>query len=182
MVLFMKKVIVIGVTGSGKSTLAEKLSAKLGYPYIQLDKLFWKANWEITPDDEFFKKISKAIDSEEWVLDGNYTRTNHLTLTVADTVVWIDLPFWLTFYQNFSRSVKRAIVRNELWEGTGNRESFLRMFSSDSIIKWLFKTYSPHKKRNEARLSSPNYSHINFYRLRSRKEVNHFLKTVIEKS
>lgn len=176
----MKKIIVIGVTGSGKSTLATKLSMNLGYPYIQLDKLFWKANWEETPDQEFFEKISKAIASDAWVLDGNYTRTNHLTWTVADTIVWIDFPFWLTFYQNLSRSMSRAIFRKELWEGTGNRESFWRMFSSDSIIKWLFKTYSPHKERNEARLKSDDYSHLKFYRLRSRREVNEFLESVNE--
>lgn len=142
----MRKIIVIGVTGSGKSTLAKELSVKFGYPYVQLDKLFWKANWEGTLDEEFFEKISQAIDSETWIVVGNYTRTNHLTWTVADTVVWIDFPFWLTFYQNFSRSVKRAVVRQELWEGTGNRESFMRMFSSDSIIWWLFKTYKPHNE------------------------------------
>ena len=41
----MQQIIVIGVTGSGKSTLAKKLSTTFGYPYIQLDKLFWKKNW-----------------------------------------------------------------------------------------------------------------------------------------
>ena len=63
----MNKVIVIGATGSGKSTLAKRLTQKLQYPYIQLDKLFWKSNWQETPDDEFFLKIEKAIQTDTWL-------------------------------------------------------------------------------------------------------------------
>lgn len=174
----MKKIIVIGVTGSGKSTLSKKLSNKLNYPYIQLDELFWRPNWMETPDKEFFEKIYNATNSETWVLDGNYTRSNHLTWTIADTIVWINLPFWITLYQSLSRSIKRAVVRKELWEGTGNRESFLRMFSSDSIILWLFKTYWAHRERTEMRIKSEEYSDINFIRLRSRKEVKEFLESL----
>lgn len=66
----MKKIIIIGVTGSGKSTLSEKLSQKLNIPYIQLDSLYWKPNWEGSSDEEFFAKISKAISQPSWLLMG----------------------------------------------------------------------------------------------------------------
>jgi len=171
----MNKIIVIGVTGSGKSTFAQKLSKKLDIPYIQLDFLFWKPNWESSTDEEFFDKIEKAIDKPKWILDGNYGRTNHLTWKDADTIIWIDLPFWLTFYQIFKRSFNRAITRKELWAGTGNRESFRRMFSRDSILWWLFKTYSSHGCRYQERMNDPAYKHITFHRLRSRKEISDFL-------
>lgn len=174
----MKRVIVVGVTGSGKSTFCKKLSKVLGYKYIQLDELFWLPNWEMIPDQQFFEKIEKATSEGTWILDGNYNRTNHIHWPKADTVVWIDFPLWLTFYQNFTRSFKRALFRIEIWEGTGNRESFLRMFSRDSVVRWLFKTYRPHKKRNEERMYSLEYSHIKFYRLKSRKEVSDFLMSV----
>lgn len=172
----MNKIIIIGTTGSGKSTVAQQLSKKLDIPYIQLDFLFWKPNWEQPTDEEFFSKIEKAIDKPRWVLDGNYGRTNHLTWKDADTIIWIDFPFWLTFYQNFKRSLTRAIIRKELWEGTGNKESFFRMFSKDSILIWLFKTYSSNISRYEARMVDSAYTHINFHRLRSKKEVASFLK------
>ena len=54
----MQKIIVIGVTGSGKSTLAKKLSTTFGYPYIQLDKLFWKKNWQGSSDEELFSHVN----------------------------------------------------------------------------------------------------------------------------
>lgn len=175
----MKKIIVIGTTGSGKSTLAKKISKKLNYPYIQLDKLYWKADWVGSSDEEFFQKIEAATSQKSWVLDGNYTRSSHLTWTKADTVIWIDLPFWQTLYQNISRSIKRAIIKEELWEGTGNRESFSRLFSRDSFVGWLFQTYRPNKIRNEAKLKSEEYKHIKFYRLKSRYEIMSFIENLL---
>lgn len=174
----MKKIIIIGVTGSGKSTLANRLVEKLQYPYIQLDKLFWKANWQESSDEEFFSKIEEAIQSDTWIIDGNYGRTNHLTWPKADTVIWIDLPFYRTLYQNVLRSIKRAFSQKELWEGTGNKESFARMFSKDSIVRWVFKTYKPQKKRNETRMNSDEYNYLKFYRLKSHKEIERFLAQI----
>lgn len=171
----MKKIIVVGVTGSGKSTLAKKLSEKLNIPYIQLDLLFWKANWQESSDEEFFQKISNVVNQDTWIIDGNYNRTNHLTWKDADTIIWINLPFWLTLYQNVTRSFKRAITQEELWAGTGNRESFRKMFSKESIVLWLLKTFVQQNNRYELRLNNPNYSHIKFYRLKSRREIAQFL-------
>lgn len=168
----------VGTTGSGKSALALQLASRLNVPYIQLDKLFWKPNWEESKDEEFFEKIRLAVDKPRWVLDGNYGRTHHLTWKDADTVIWIDFPFWLTMYQNISRSVKRAISKTELWEGTGNKESFFRMLSKDSIIRWLIKTYETNVKRYEERIKNPEFSHIKFIRLKSRQEVASFLNKV----
>lgn len=178
----MKKVIVIGTTGSGKSTFAIQLANKLKCHYIQLDLLFWKPNWEWSSDEDFFQKIRNEIDRDCWILDGNYTRTQSITWTVADTVIWIDLPFWQTFYQCFTRSFKRALSQEELWPNTGNRESFKRMLSKDSILLWLFKTYDIHKQKYENKFNDPLYSHITFHRLKSRKEVNQFLLNIVAKS
>lgn len=174
----MKKIIIIGTTGSGKSTFATKLAEKLNYPYIQLDKLFWKANWRWSSDEEFFQKIHDEIDRDSWIVDGNYTRTQAITWTNADTVIWIDLPFWLTFYQCFTRSLKRALLKTELWPNTGNKESFTRMFSKDSILLWLFKTYDVNLKKYEQRINDLSYSHLNFYRLKSRRELRNFLSKI----
>lgn len=171
----MKKIIIIGSTGSGKSTLAKALSKKLGYPYVQLDLLFWKADWQNCDDDEFFEKIKSATNCDAWIVDGNYTRSNHLTWPYADTVVWIDLPFYQTLYQNITRSIKRAITNEELWPNSNNRESFSRMFSSDSIVLWLLKTYKKNVEKYEAYMNDEKFKHIKFYRLRSRGEIDRFI-------
>ncbi len=172
----MNKIIVVGATGSGKSTLCKKLSAKLNYPYIQLDLLFWKPNWQSSTDEEFFPKIENVIkENNQWVLDGNYSRTMKITWPMADTVIWIDYPFWVVFYQNFTRAIKRSITREELWPNTNNRESIIRLFSKDSILKWLVQTYPRMKQRYETAINDPQNSHLQFYRLKSRNEVSKFL-------
>jgi adenylate kinase family enzyme len=173
----MKKIIIVGSTGSGKSTLATKLSEKTGIPYIHLDALYWKPDWQGSHDDEFIHKVSKALDIPQWIVDGNYRRTNHLTYGHADTVVWVDMPFWLTFYQSLKRAITRSINKKELWPGTGNKESFSRMLSKESILLWLFKTYKPNIERYEKLMTSSEYPHIKFYRLKSRKEVSRFLES-----
>jgi adenylate kinase family enzyme len=173
----MNKIVVVGTTGSGKSTLSTKLSDKLDIPYIQLDKLFWKPNWEWTKDEEFFKKIEGAIkDKDSWIIDGNYSRTRHITWAQADTVIWIDLPFYIVLKQNLLRALKRIYTKEELWPNTGNVETLNRLLSKDSIIKWLFKTYPIMKKRYNDAMSDPQYSKIKFVQLTSHREANAFLR------
>ena len=44
---------VVGTSGSGKSTLARRLAHRLGLPWIELDRLYWRPNWQGTPDEAF---------------------------------------------------------------------------------------------------------------------------------
>ena len=74
----MKKINVIGTTGSGKSTFSSLLAKELGFPYIHMDELFWKPNWQESTDDEFIPKIKRVVAGVLWVLDGNYSRTNDI--------------------------------------------------------------------------------------------------------
>lgn len=171
----MNRIIVVGTTGSGKSKVAKELAEKLAIKYIEMDLLFWEPNWTEPKDDVFIKKVSDAVSFERWVLDGNYGKTHHLSWPVADTVVWIDYPLWLTFYQNLCRGLSRSIKQNELWPGTGNKESLSKLFSRKSILLWLLKTYDSNRKRYLSRMSDPQYAHLKFIHLKSRKEVNDFI-------
>jgi len=71
----MKKINVVGTSGSGKSTFSRTLATRLGYPYLEMDAMFWKPNWQESTDEEFFAKLNSALSQERWVLDGNYNRT-----------------------------------------------------------------------------------------------------------
>ncbi|MFK8138784.1 MAG: AAA family ATPase [Bdellovibrionales bacterium] len=174
----MNKIIVIGTTGSGKTTLAKEISTKLKLPHIQLDSLFWKPNWEEASDQEFFSKIRDAIRSDQWVVDGNYSRTQSITLSEADTVVWIDLPFWQTFYQLIFRTLGRIRSKQELWENTGNKESLKMMFSRDSILLWFFKTYHRNRKKYLKMMSDSSNGEIRFIHLKSNSEKKEFLQNI----
>ncbi|MDT9150914.1 shikimate kinase, partial [Escherichia coli] len=57
------KINVVGTSGVGKSTLAQRLAAALSLPYIELDRLYWRPEWEGAPDEEFFASIAQATAS-----------------------------------------------------------------------------------------------------------------------
>lgn len=174
------KINVVGTSGSGKSTVARALAKELNYPYIEMDALFWGKNWTMTTDEIFFDKLTKALDQKDWVLDGNYHRTIEIKWKEVDMVVWLDYSFFRTLYQAISRAFKRIITRKELWAGTGNREQIWMLFSKDSIILWTLKSYSKIKTRYTNLMKDPDYSHIQFVRLRNPKAYKAFLKNISE--
>lgn len=173
----MRKINVIGTSASGKSTFGRKLAAALDVEYIEMDALMWGPNWTVTPDDLFFPKVEAALAGKDgWVLDGNYTRTIPIKCKEVDTVVWIDLPFWLNLKQSVQRALRRIWTQQEMWPGTGNVEQWGRLFSRDSIVLWMVRVYWRNRKRNAGLLTAEEYAHIDFVRLRSHREMTAFLQ------
>lgn len=168
---------IVGTSGSGKSTFARELSGLTGFPYIEMDKLFWKPHWQESSDEEFFAKLKQSLACESWILDGNYTRTIPIKWENIDLVVWLDYSFSRTLCQALCRAVKRSVTQKELWEGTGNKESFRKSFlSKSSIIWWTITSYAKVRERYESMLANEKYAHIKFVRIRSPKEAEKYLK------
>ena len=165
---------VIGTSGSGKSTFSERIAKKLNIPYIELDALFWNANWTESTDEEFFPKIQKAVVEEDWVLDGNYSRTQDIKWQRVQMVVFLDLPFRIVLYRIVSRSLIRGYKGQELW--AGNKESIWKhLFTRESMIWWVMKTFHKNRKRYTSLFDRMKNSKIQFVRLRSKKEVEDFI-------
>lgn len=172
-----KRINVVGTSGSGKSTVAKKIADKLSIPYVEMDKVFWGPDWYWPSDKEFFSNLQKELSGNEWVLDGNYTRTIPIKWEKTQIVVWVDLPFTRTLYQAVKRAIKRSMTQEEIWPGTGNKESFRKnFFSKDSIILWTLKNYKKVKTKYESYMKDERYSHLKFIRLCSHKEIDKFLK------
>ena len=128
------KINVVGTSGSGKSTLARQLAERLDVPYIEMDRLYWRPEWQGTPDDAFPARLEQALAEagEGWVLDGNYSRTQPIKWREVDYILWLDYGFGRTLWQAVRRACRRAASKRELWPGTGNRESFRRSSSAAS--------------------------------------------------
>lgn len=167
---------VIGTSGSGKSTFARRMADQLRLPCVEMDALFWGPNWRQPSDAEFFTCLQAAVNEPAWVLDGNYTRTIPIKWARVQLVIWLDYPFHTTVWQAIKRAVKRAWSKEELWPGTGNRESFLKtFFSRESIIWWTLTTHGKVRAKYEGMLVDPQYVGVRFVRLRSHAEAAAFL-------
>jgi adenylate kinase family enzyme len=136
----MKRIAVIGTTGSGKSTLAKRLGARLKMPVNELDTLHWLPNWVERDTASFRGLVDEATRGEYWITEGGYSEVRDYVWGRADTIVWVNLPFWTTFKQLFLRTVRRARTREPICNG--NTETWrLSFFSNESVLLWLFKSY-----------------------------------------
>jgi adenylate kinase family enzyme len=172
------KINVVGASSSGKTSFSKKLSNILSIPYIEMDALFWGPNWQIPNYEDFCSKLRLALKVDNWILDGNYTRTIPIKWKRVTTIIWLDFSFLRTLYQAIIRATKRIITREELWPGTGNIETLKALFSKDSIVLYAIISHRKVRKRYEAFIKSDYYSNIQFIRLRSPKEVKLFLNRV----
>ncbi|MFG6666993.1 adenylate kinase [Halomonas sp. HNIBRBA4712] len=169
------KINVVGTSGSGKSTLSKRLAEALDVPHIALDQLFWRANWQETPDDAFFPKLEATLAdaADGWVLDGNFNRTRAIKWREVDMIVWLDYGFWRTFRQSLQRAIVRIVTRRELWPGTGNRETFRKTFlSRDSILLWMLTYWRRQRRRYLLDTLNPEYRSIQIVRLTHPDEAN----------
>jgi adenylate kinase family enzyme len=172
----VRRVSVVGNSGSGKSTLAAGLAARLGVPFVELDSIFHQPGWTELPRDEFRARVGAVAAGEEWVIDGNYTAVRDLVWARADTVVWIDLPRRLVMRRVVGRTIRRAVLRQELWNG--NREpssNWLTLDPERSIIMWAWTQHAKSRARYGEAMADPAFAHLRFVHLRSQAEVRAFV-------
>ena len=164
----------MGSTGSGKTTFARELAHRLGVPCVELDALAWGPNWTLVPEDLFKQRVARAVEGDAWVIDGNYggRGARDLVWPRADTVVWLDPPLSVIFARLFERAVRRIRSREELWPGTGNRETFRNQFlSRETLFWWALKTHRRRRRELPLSLARPEHAHLTVRRFRRSAEA-----------
>ncbi len=169
----MARYVIVGTSGSGKTTLARQIAKRLEIPHIELDALHWEPGWVGATPEVIRERVEAAIAAPAWVLDGNYSRVRDVIWQRATHLIWLDYSFPLVFWRIFSRTLRRAILREELWNG--NRESLRLMFSRESILVWVLKTYWRRRREYPELLARPEYSHLTVFRFRTPKETARWL-------
>jgi adenylate kinase family enzyme len=173
----MNRVAVIGTSGSGKTTFARALAYKIGCHHIELDALHWEPNWVEAPTEVLKARVELATRSKCWVADGNYSKVREIVWGRADTVVWLDFPFYIVLWRLTRRTLMRAFLRKELW--SGNRENLrTQFFTRDSLFLWILKTHWRHQKSYPQEFELPKNAHLRIVRLRSPRDAELWLKEV----
>ena len=86
------RILVIGCPGAGKSTFARKLRDKTGFPLYYLDMIFHKPDRTTVTREEFDQKLTVILQTDEWIIDGNYQRTLPLRFEACTDVFFLDFP------------------------------------------------------------------------------------------
>jgi adenylate kinase family enzyme len=165
-----RRVIVTGLAGSGKSTFSLALAAKTGLPVIHLDLHFWKPGWVAPSETEWREKQCGVLADNAWIADGNYHETLDLRLERADTVVFLDPPWWLCAGRAFLRGFR---MPSELPEGC-DYSAWLRLRD-----EWRLAVRIWRKRRSEPEheheIISQHGQHVALHVLRSKRAVREFL-------
>ncbi|ASK63907.1 topology modulation protein [Virgibacillus phasianinus] len=172
----MDKIMVIGVSaGAGKSTFAKELGRALKIEVYHLDAMFWKPGWVEASFEEFAAPQRKIVQtSNQWIMEGNYSKTYDIRAEYADTIVYLEHPLYLCLFRVMKRWLKnRGKTRPDLGEGCPDKLDW-------DFIRFICTTYYPRKRNMQARfryfqtLGSKKSIHI----LKGKKEISSFLKDI----
>lgn len=173
----LRRVRVVGNSGAGKTTFARRLAEALGVPHLELDEVFWDAGWTKRDPDQARSLIEDFVSTSDrgWVTDGNWTAGTAGLLTDADAFVWLDYPRRTVMPRVVRRTLRRGLLRTELWHG--NREDLRNLLDRDperNVVLWSWTAHAPNRARY-AELSAE--SPIPVIRLRTPREARRWLAT-----
>jgi adenylate kinase family enzyme len=111
--LAVMRIVVLGPGAAGKSTFSKSLAQATGLPWVELDDLFWNANLDPMPPDEWADVQRVLMGEESWILDGDLGPYDvvDVRLDVADIVVLFDPPTWRCVW----RTLRRSRQRRDYW-------------------------------------------------------------------
>ena len=87
-----RRILIVGCPGSGKSTFARRLAEKTGIPLYHLDALYWRADRTHLTREELIDVLTPIMQTDEWIIDGNYNSTMPLRVGYCTELILLDYP------------------------------------------------------------------------------------------
>jgi adenylate kinase family enzyme len=169
-----RRVLIDGMTGAGKSTFARALAARTALPLIYLDLHYWRPGWARPSDEEWRERQRTLLAGEAWIIDGNYNETLPLRLERAETVIFLDTPWWLCASRAFVRGLRKP--GGEIPEGCRDSRSRRLRDEWGGVGRiWRRRHSDPECARSEFLRHG---SQTTVYVLRSRREAREFLDVI----
>lgn len=172
-----RHVAIYGPSGAGKSTLARALGSRLGLPVLELDDVFHPGpSWQEVGVEEARAGVLRflAEHADGWVIDGNYAAVRDLVQPLADTAIWLDLPFHTVYPRLMRRTIRRSFSHNRQQE-RGRDSVRLTFFSRRSLLLWGVVGWRRTRSALAASLVE-NRPRARVYRLRSSGHVRYLLE------
>ena len=98
----MKKIAVFGKPANGKSTLSNALATETGIKLYALDSILYKANGQEIDKEDYEETHANILLGEQWIIEGFAPLSSldsfYQRLDAADTLIYIELPYWLTYW------------------------------------------------------------------------------------
>jgi adenylate kinase family enzyme len=122
---FGSRIMICGTSNAGKSTLALAIGGKLGISAVHLDQLRFLpgTDWQERPDAKFKALHDAAIESDSWVMDGNYSFLTPQRLARATGILLV--------HDN-----RFANFRRYLWRTLFQRDRAGALEGSKDSLKW----------------------------------------------
>jgi adenylate kinase family enzyme len=172
----MKKVAVFGKPGSGKSTLSNNLALITGLALYALDSIVFKPNGERVDREIFNQQHEYMLSTDCWIIDGlGPLDAFYKRLDTADTLIYVDLPYSVSYWLVTKRLLKGLMVKPKGWP-TGC--SILKgSWQSYKTLRLCPQFWNENFKQQLVKKSANKTLHI----IRSTSELNHFIEKQISR-
>jgi len=168
----MKKVAIFGKPGGGKSTLSKQLSIASGIDLFPLDLIEYKKNGEKISLEEYTQAHKNIVNSDHWIIDGLGSLDSFWSrIDTADTIIYIDLPYWLHYWWVTKRLIKSFFVKPVGWP---DGSSVLK----GTLASWKYLRLSPQFWTAEFSSKLQDYcKDKTLYRIKSKSELDCFVES-----
>lgn len=165
------RILVAGTSGSGKTTLAATIGARLGISQVEIDGLFHRPDW--TQHESFEADVDALCARPAWVTEWQYSAVRERLAARADLVVWLDLPRAIVMSRVVRRTVRRRLLRQELWNGNIEPPLWTIITQRDHIVRWAWSTQ--HKTVGRIAALRERRPELAIVHLRSTREVDQWV-------
>ncbi|MCB0125991.1 MAG: hypothetical protein KDE58_27230 [Caldilineaceae bacterium] len=120
-----QRIHILGAAGSGKTTLARWAAERLACPWYELDAVAYEGGYARKRTiDERLASLQEIIAQPAWVTEGFFLWWIDDLLEVADAIVWLDLPWWVSMPRIVTRHFKLSLAGTNKHPGLMNLANF----------------------------------------------------------
>ncbi len=124
------RVMIFGRPGCGKSTFALRLHQATGIPLHHLDAYFYGENWVERNYDEFLEIQRNLVDQDQWIIDGNMTKSLDMRYQRATHCLYFNYPLWTCYYR---------VLKRRFWDKSPEIKD--RAPGCSEVVQWKFLKY-----------------------------------------